>query len=45
MSDQEGGVPTPNPPPNQQQQPQHQDQAGQQQKVVHLNWPHFKPEF
>ena len=42
MADQEEGVPTPNPPPNQQQQ---QDQAGKQQKVVHLNWSNFKPEF
>ena len=44
MADQEGGVPAPNPTPNQ-QQPQNQDQAGQQEEVVHLNWSNFKPEF
>ena len=50
MADQEGGVPAPNPPPNQQQQQQQQqqqiqNQAGQQQQLVHLNWSNFKPEF
>ena len=41
MADQEEGVHTPNPFPSQQQQ----DQAGQQQQVVHLHWSNFKPEF
>ena len=52
MADQEGGDPAPNPPPNhhqqqqqQQQQQQIQNQADQQQQLVHLNWSHFKPEF
>ena len=52
MEDQRGGVPTPNPnQQQQQQQQQHQqhqqnpDQAGQQQKVVPLNWSNFKPDF
>ena len=40
MADQRGGVPAPN--PNQQQQQHIQDQAGQQQQVVHLNWSNFK---
>ena len=44
MADQEGGLPAPNPPPNQQQQ-QIQNQAGQQQQLVHLNWSNFKLEF
>ena len=42
MADRGDDVPAPN--PNQQQQ-QIQDQAGQQQQVVHLNWSNFKPEF
>ena len=44
MADRGGGVPAPN--PNQQQQQQLiQDQAGQLQQVVPLNWSNFKPEF
>ena len=51
MADQGGGVPAPNPnqqqqqPQQQQQQEQIQDEAGQQQQVVHLSWSNFKPEF
>ena len=43
MADQDEGVPASNPLTAQQQQ-QH-DHAGQQQKVVHLNWSNFKAEF
>ena len=45
------GVPAPPPPPAQvgQQAPQQQEQNAQPtpqtQQVVHLNWPHIKPEF
>ena len=38
-------MPAPNPNQQQQQHQQIQDQAGQQQQVVHLNWSNFKPEF
>ena len=43
--DKERGVPAPNPPPNQQQQQQQQQIQDQQQKIIHLNWSSFKPEF
>ena len=39
-----GGVPAPNPNQQQQQQQEIQDQAGQWQQVVHLNWSNFKPD-
>ena len=41
MTDQEERVPAPNPPPAPVQVPQ----APQGQKLVHLNWSYFKPEF
>ena len=44
MADQRGGVPAPTPNQQQQQQQHIQNQAGQQQQVVHLNWSNFKPE-
>ena len=48
MADQEGGVPalnpSPAPVPAPVQAPQ-MVQAPQGQQLVHLNWPHFKPEF
>ena len=47
MADRGRGVPAPNSNQQQQQQQQQQiqDQAGQQEQVVHLNWSNFKPEF
>ena len=53
MADSGGGESAPNSNQQQQQQQQQkqqeqqqiQDQAGQQQQLVHLNWSNFKPEF
>ena len=53
MADRGGGLPAPNLNQQQQQQQQQkqqlwqqvQDQAGQQEQVVLLNWSNFKPEF
>ena len=42
MAYQGEGVPAPNPLPAQQQQ---EDNTGQQQQVVHLNWSNLKQEF